>query len=289
MKADTIARRRSLRARLHRADSVLGGIILLLLFLHASATSSSACGPASDCSVGERVYRIWMPERHEASRPVGALVFAHGYMADYRRTTQNPALLDLARKLGIALIGAKSKFEGWALPGSPAGTRGVDELAYFDSVLDDAAARFPIDRKRIVMSGFSAGGMMTWTLACHRSGDFAGFIPLSGTFWRPIPEACRNPVASIVHIHGDNDVTVPLGGRQIRQARQGDVPSAIAMYQRFGGFTKEAVSVAGPLRCTERRNASGNLLSFCIFEGGHTYDVRHIESAWEMLARAGQV
>lgn len=269
-----------------RCVTLAAGLLTIL-----SALPAVACGPDTDCRIGDRHYRIRMPAGHDGKTPIGAIVFAHGYTGNARAAVQSKGFAAMARKMNVALISTKSAGRGWTLPGSPKHGKvaGADELAYFDRVIEDAAKRFPIDRKRLVASGFSAGGMMVWNLACHRSQKFAGFIPIAGTFWAPIPKTCTTPVASVVHVHGDADKTVPLGGRPIRETRQGDVSQVLKMYASYGDFGSVKTATPRGLRCHVRENAAGHILNFCIYMGGHSFYIRHIRQAWEMLVKAGRL
>lgn len=250
-----------------------------------------ACGPDTDCMLGDRHYRIAMPEGHDGTTEVPALVFAHGYRGSAEGVMRNGALRRLASDLGAALIAVNSDGPGWNLPNGPRTMQsdGSAEYDYFTAVLDDATARFAIDDARIVATGFSAGGMMVWNLACAQPGRYAGFVPIAGTFWKEPPATCADPVASIIHIHGDADRTVPLLGRAIGPTRQGEVPASLDMYARFGGFgNATSVSYDG-LHCAERVNAAGDQLSFCSFNGGHSFQTEHVRHAWQQLEKAGRI
>ena len=265
--------------------------VVTALLAIGSATPSFACGPDSDCRIGERYYRIRMPAGHDGKSPIGAIVFAHGYRGNDRQAMQSKDFAAMARELNVAIIAGKSAYLDWSLPGAPSkGKRKpVDELAYWDRVIDDATRKFPIDRKRLLASGFSAGGMMIWNLACHRSTSFAGFAPIAGTFWAPVPTTCTTPPASLIHIHGDADPTVPLLGRPIGDTKQGEVPRALEMYSSYGSFGASKSFTLQGLRCKSQHNPAGNILNFCLFNGGHSFVVQHLRSAWQMLKNAGKL
>ncbi|MEO1601048.1 MAG: polyhydroxybutyrate depolymerase [Pseudomonadota bacterium] len=262
----------------------------------AAAHPAPACGADTDCvlDIGgtERTYRIRLPQTPSAA-PMGAILYAHGYKGSAAGAMRNKALEALAGELGIAFVAAKSFGDDWMIPGVPSHTRngvspdGSEELAYFDALVADITGRFGIDPDRILMTGFSAGGMVTWTLACHRGGMFAGFAPIAGTFWRPVPETCTSPVTSLVHIHGTEDRIVPLGGRPIAQTHQGDVPRALAMYRDYGGFGEAAREQRGDLDCEMRENADGAVLDYCAFVGGHSFRTAHLRMAWKRLMGPG--
>jgi len=255
------------------------------------ASSALACGPDTDCMVGDRNYRIVMPEGHDGLSKVPVIAYAHGYQGSAAGVMRNGSLRGLASDLGAALLAFNSNGGSWILPNHPRqmDSDGAAEFAYVDAVLASASERFPLDTDRIMATGFSGGGMLIWNLACARSGSFAGFAPVSGTFWLKPPETCTKPATNIVHIHGDSDKVVPLDGRPIGPTKQGKVSEALALYQKFGGFGVGQDRAYGNLRCKERTNADDKVLDFCLFSGGHSFRTEHVRHAWQRLVDAGQL
>jgi len=250
-----------------------------------TAGGAVACGPDTDCRVGERSYRIVMPE----GGAQGAIVFAHGYRGSADAEMRNPALTGLAAELGVAVAAVQAAGPDWQLPGAPgSGARaGLDETAYFDAVAADMKQRFGIDRTQTVVAGFSSGAMMVWHLACQRGGVYAGYVPMSGTFWEPVPQSCPGGPVNLIHYHGAQDPVVPLAGRQIKDAHQGDVNAAVEMMARVGGFQPVAVAPEEGLDCTRREDAAGHLLELCLFEGKHEMRVGYLVRAWRALMGRG--
>lgn len=250
---------------------------VLLALAMLSGGEAAACGPASDCETGARSYRIALPERP----PRGAIVYVHGYHGTSSAVMRNGALTGLAEALGIAFVAAQAVGPEWNLPGVPSvDASGADELAYFDAVSADLAARYGIPRARTLVTGFSSGAMMVWHLACQRGDAYAGYAPMSGTFWAPVPESCPGGPANLIHYHGTRDEMVPLAGRQIREAHQGDVHVALEMMARAGGYQPVAAETGDGLDCTRRRDAAGHRLELCLFEGHHEMRVENIRRAW---------
>jgi polyhydroxybutyrate depolymerase len=260
-------------------------LLFAAALLAASATSAGACGRDTGCMIGQRSYRIALPQGHDGATPIGAIVFAHGYRGTAEGVMHNKALTALADKLGVAFIAAQADGPEWVLPGIPSSDQrdGIDELAYFDALIEDAAARFTIDRSRIVASGFSSGAMMVWHLACHRGAAFAGFAPMSGTFWAPVPQSCPSGPVDLIHYHGDADPVVPLKGRRIKDAHQGDVTEAMDLIARGGGYQPVEAGPTPGLQCKRQTNSGGKLLELCIFAGGHKLKAKHITRAWRIF------
>lgn len=263
-------------------------LIALLLMLVQPAF---ACGSDTDCPVADRLYRIAMPDGHDGTSAVPALIWSHGYRGSAAGVMRNGSIRRMLSDAGIALIAAQGVGGTWDLPYGPRtfDSDGSAEFAYFDAVIEDAVAHHHIDPDRIIASGFSAGGMMVWNLACSNPENFAGFIPMSGTFWLKPPEACTGPAASIVHIHGTTDKTVPLTGRQIRETKQGEVEEALAMYRAYGNFGAVKAAEVGALNCQTRNNPTGEILQFCLFEGGHSFRTEYLAHGIKTLQDAGQL
>lgn len=260
---------------------IIGSALLAWCLWPAVAMS---CGPDTDCAIGERTYRIAMPD----SEPKGALIHAHGYRGSARGVMRNKALRALANELALVLIAPKSKGDDWQIPGVPSdmATDGAAEFAYFDALLDRAVTQHGVPKDQIYASGFSAGGMMVWNLACQRGSTFAGFIPIAGTFWAPVPGQCADLGTHMVHIHGTSDQIVPLGGRRIGPTRQGDVPTALALFAGDGTPDNEH-SHAPDLTCTEYDLGSIRSLAFCTHPGGHSIRMDYMRAAFTILRDRG--
>lgn len=263
--------------------------LFLFVLLMLMAPMAQACGADSDCAVGDRSYRISLPE--EGTAPVGAVIWAHGYRGTAAGVMRNGSLMRMVHDQGLALIALQGANGTWDLPNGPRtpDSTGAAEVAYVEAVIADVVAQFGINQGKLVASGFSAGGMLVWNLACARPDLFQGFVPYAGTFWRMPQDDCAAPAASVIHIHGDADETVPLDGRQIGPTRQGKVAEALAMYAALGGFGEAAVAEASDLRCANSRNDAGDVLEFCLFAGGHSFRTEYLGYALDRLKLAGKL
>jgi len=264
-------------------------VALTLVLSPLGMNTAHACGAESKCMIGnDRHYHIRMPEDHDGASKVGAIFFMHGYRGTARGIMRNQALGKAVSDLGLALVAPKSAYEDWAIPGAPKAKEPV-ELEYFDAIVADIEKRFPIDTSRLMASGFSAGGMMTWNLACDRGELFAAFAPIAGTFWEPTPTSCTSPAASIIHTHGTSDRIVPLAGRPIADTKQGDISVVLDMYAKKGQFTEKRSYEQPDLefQCNEFENAEKQLLEICLHPGGHSMKSTYVTNAWNKFVQQG--
>lgn len=257
--------------------------ILAFLLAVVAAGPVLACGTETDCVVaGDRTYRVYLPD---TEGPMGAILHAHGYRGAATGSIRNAGLRGVADRLGMAFVALDAGAEDWNLAHRPREPDQAEarEYAYVRAVIADLDGRIDLDRDRLIATGFSAGGMMTWTLACGMGDVFAGFVPYAGTFWAPVPDTCPAAPAPVIHIHGDDDPTVPLTGRPIGAAHQGDVAAALRMYAAHGVFgPPRDLAFPHGAGCTLRSGPVGEL-ALCLFPGGHSYVARRVEWAIERI------
>ena len=259
--------------------------MLILLLIPVESRTAAACGPDSDCRLGDRTYRIRMPAGHNGSTSVGAIIYMHGYRGTAAAIMRNKAFGSAVSDLGVALVAPKSLGDDWSIPNAP--REYTDDFVFFDRLLEDITTRFAIDPKRIMATGFSAGGMMVWNLACQRGESFAGFAPIAGTFWAPIPESCPSPPVHLLHTHGTTDRTVPLRGRPIQKTHQGDVYKALSLFGEAGNFGSSETYEVLDLKCERRLNPEGRALELCLHPGGHRFKREYVVRAWRELEALG--
>jgi phospholipase/carboxylesterase len=98
---------------------------------------------------------------------------------------------------------------GGGAPDPRAFQRGADLLRRF---LDEALARYPIERRKVVLLGFSQGGVMAYDLALREPGRFAGVVALSSWLPAPLvpPKAAEHEGFPVLVVHGTEDPMIPV-------------------------------------------------------------------------------
>lgn len=253
--------------------AILAGLALALL-----ATSAQAgCGDdGAACKLADGEYHIALPPNPVASPPV--VMFLHGAGGNGANVINNRGMVGALLRRGYAVIaptGSRS-FRGrentnWVFY---PGWKGRNESEFLQHVVGDAAARFGVDRRRVLLTGFSAGGFMVNYLACATPRAFAAYAPVSGGFWRPHPAACGGPV-KLFHTHGWSDRTVPIEGRELGNGRfvQGDVFAGLEIWRQANGCAGHDPTGYSETGQFWRRKWTGcmpgSALEFALFPGGH--------------------
>lgn len=261
------------------AAVIPGFVVALFLGLSASAVGAEPiCGPeGSPCEVALGDYHIALPDNRPAG-PLPVVLHFHGAGGTGAGVIGNKGMINpildrcyaVIAPNGLGREGRRGGF--WSfIPGRPIRR---DELAFTRQVLDDAVARFGLDRSRVLLTGFSIGGSLTWYLACQAPTDFAAYAPVAGGFWRPHPTDCAGPI-KMLHTHGWRDSTVPLEGRPIRggEIHQGDIFQGLQLWRAKNGCNAgrpDQFNVKGPFwRRTWTSCDPGTALQMAMHPGAH--------------------
>lgn len=251
--------------------------LMLATALSLTAGAAAArCGSAPEpCALEDGEYHAALPST-PADAPV--VIFLHGAGGSGATAMRNSAVVSRFLARGYAVLaptGARSFGSG---PGRVWNFlprwEGRDETDFLTRVRDDAAARFGLDRNRVLLAGFSAGGFMVNYLACKAPGSFAAYAPVAGGFWRPHPERCEGPVM-LFHTHGWSDGVVPLEGRPLRNGTflQGDIFAGLEIWRNANACRAHNPSRFLTTGQFMRRRwtgcAPGSALEMALYPGGH--------------------
>lgn len=130
---------------------------------------------------------------------LGAEATARGYVIVFPDGTGARPLRNIRTWNGGGGVGA------WQCTSGGACKSGVDDVAYFDALLDEVGRFVPVDPARIYATGLSNGGAITHRLACERADVLAAIAPVgSGNQYAAAGGACDVQVP-VLAIHGTDD------------------------------------------------------------------------------------
>lgn len=131
-----------------------------------------------------------------------------------------------------------------------AGDREVDDVGFVVAMLQDLAARTPVDRTRVFAAGHSNGGMMSYRLAVEIPERLAAVASVAGSMVVIDPRPSR-PI-SIMHIHSVDDPRALYEGGlgppfplTTRRVEHPPVMASIEFWVRYNGSDPEPE--VGPL------------------------------------------
>ncbi len=155
-------------------------------------------------------YAIFIPRNYSPSTPVPLILALHfgvgggnasGAGGDVVQILIGPALAEL----GALIVAPDSVAGDWS---SPENEKAANAL------LDMILARYSIDKKKVVVTGFSMGGTGSWHFAETFPERFSAVIPVAG---RP-PASASGWRLPVLAIHSRDDQVVPFGPTEARIA-----------------------------------------------------------------------
>jgi len=124
------------------------------------------------------------------------------YGAQYMRSVFLPGLRDL----DPIMVAPDCPTRAWS---DPAAEKAVMTL------LDNVLGEYAIDRRRILVIGFSLGGRGTWFMEARHADLFTAAIVMAGTTDEPLDSLAKIPTYII---HSRDDQVVPFGQAEQRAA-----------------------------------------------------------------------
>jgi poly(3-hydroxybutyrate) depolymerase len=134
----------------------------------------------------ERSYRLVVPDAPGASSPVPLLVALHGAGDTTEQMAVYTDLDRLAARHGFCLVYLQGSYDSWPPFIPEQHPEVVDrEIAFFDATCDEILSRYPVDARRIYVTGMSQGAAFVHVVVAMRSERIAAAASHSG--WLPDP------------------------------------------------------------------------------------------------------
>lgn len=178
----------------------------------------------------QRTYRVYRPSTVDPQKPAALVLILHGNGStgdDMANTTQFDMTADAHSFIVVYPDGIEKSWNG-GFCCEPAPTLGVDDLAFLNALIPRLEHDYTVDKKRVFMTGFSSGAIMTYRYACQGAVSITAIAPVAGTMLLTEPCHPKQPM-SLLAINGTADGEVPYqGGHLLPGASASDqiVPSA---------------------------------------------------------------
>jgi len=165
-----------------------------------------------------RSYVVRAPVRSGNNPPLPLVIVLHGGGGNAANAEQMTGFTEKARKEGFIVVYPDGSGRlrknlltwnaghccGYAM------TENVDDVAFVKALIDTLAQRYPVDDKRIYVTGMSNGGMMTHRLGVELSNRIAAIAPVVATVFGDEHKP-EHPVSALM-INGLLDENVPYAG-----------------------------------------------------------------------------
>lgn len=184
--------------------------VILFLFLALWASTATAtdgrCLAEVPCQLGDRSYHVKEPDDWDGTSPLPVLLHFHGWMREGSLIVKHRRISGATRRRGVLLLAPNGERRTWDFWDSS-----TEDVAFAAAVIEDAAKRYPIDRSRIYVSGYSYGSAMAWRYVCENGDDVAALLAVAGSIRQD--ETCPEAPREVRHVHGTSDTVMrfPMG------------------------------------------------------------------------------
>ena len=130
----------------------------------------------------------------------------HGWARQGDVVVRHQRIASATRKRGVLLVAPNGERRTWDF-----WRAGRADVPFAAAVLEDVAKRYPIDRNRIYVSGYSYGSAMAWRYVCENGDGVAALLAVAGSI--PQTETCPQAPDEVRHVHGLGDTVMdfPMG------------------------------------------------------------------------------
>lgn len=188
--------------------SVYNEIMILraILLYFTLATFAAACEGDIPCELGDRSYHVRAPDNWDGVTPLPVMLHFHGWGRQGDLVVNHDRISASTRRRGVLLLAPNGRGRTWDFWRS-----GSADVAFAAAVIEDAATRYPIDRTKIFVSGYSFGSGMAWRYVCDNGNGVVALFAVSGTIDQR--ETCAQAPGEVRHVHGlsDNVMDYPRG------------------------------------------------------------------------------
>lgn len=223
---------------------------------------------------------VYAPTNIEKDRPL--IIQMHGMNQDAPYQHDAAKWEEIADTARFVVVFPNGENKSWDISGDK-------DVNFLKAIINEMYTKYGIDKKRVYVSGFSMGGMMSYHAANKMSDQIAAIAPVSGyPVGNPAPASKR--MMPILHTHGTTDPTVNYNSAVSYLKRwveyEGCSSNSEKISQYPVGKTTSAASMEKWSGCKE--NSDIRLIS--IKDKGHWYSmdlasVNTSDEIWNFVKR----
>ncbi len=158
-----------------------------------------------------RDYIVHLPTGYSSSNKYPMVINMHGYTSNASQQetyTQMDAVADTGKFIVVYPDGVNNAWNG-GFGVNPT----IDDVGFLSMMIDTMKKKFSIDSTKVFACGLSAGGFMSYRLACELQNKIAAIAPVSGLMSDSTRIFCQNICAiPVMHFHGTADGVVSYTG-----------------------------------------------------------------------------
>jgi len=196
-------------------EMILLGWILIALFFSQKDSYAQSIPGSFNFEGHNRDYMVFLPNNYADKFDFPLVIYLHSYdwtaeiEMDY---TQMHLVADTSGFILVTPNAFERRWNSGENPDWPAPD--VDDVGFINALIDTLSNHYTnIDHERIYTCGFSAGGTMSYKLACQLSNRIAAIASVSGPISTGTAANCNLlHTMPVLHIHGTADSLISING-----------------------------------------------------------------------------
>jgi polyhydroxybutyrate depolymerase len=188
----------------------------LLLFLLLVATTLDAQDSRTFSHDGlNRSYILYQPSSYAGQSDLPLVFVLHGFTQTAQSIMNYSGFNAVADTAGFIVAYPSGISAAWNTNAGFPGGSTADDVGFLLALTDSLAQELSIDMDRVYVCGMSAGGFMSYRMACEAGDRIAAVASVTGTISPAAFQDCHPQRAvPIMQIHGTSDIIVPFNGSQ---------------------------------------------------------------------------
>jgi len=169
----------------------------------------------------ERDYYLHIPSQYKNNISLPLIIFLHGGGQNIKKMVRSSLLNRLADKKGFIIaypVGINKHWnDGRGISYSGKSNKGVDDVAFIDTLIEKLKKTDKIHKNKIYVTGLSNGGMMTFRIGCELSYKLSAIAPAISNMPQKIVSMCKpKSTLSVLLMNGTKDPIVPWQGGTVK-------------------------------------------------------------------------
>ncbi len=188
----------------------------------------------------QRDYILYVPGSYSPDTAAPLVINLHGYTSSAQSQMDSGDFRSIADTAGFLIVHPMGTEDILGYPhwNNTGNGDDVDDIGFIEDLIDALSAGYNIDNNRVYSTGYSNGGMMSYTLACQLSDRIRAVASVAGNMYNGQPDECSpgRPVP-VMEIHGTSDPVVSYTGGLIGVP----IPNILSFWKGFNNCSPDPV------------------------------------------------
>jgi polyhydroxybutyrate depolymerase len=186
-------------------------LLTLFGFLLCFAAANAQTNGSFVHNSATRTFITYVPSTYNRATPTPLVLVLHGLTMSGSSIMSVTGFNTLAETNHFIAVYPDGLNNDWNFGGT--GASSTDDVGFLNALIDTINSHYNIASNKLFSCGFSAGGFMSYRMACESGRCFAAIASVSGTMGTSVFTSCTpSHKCSILQIHGTSDFIVPYTG-----------------------------------------------------------------------------